>query len=62
MNYGAGISENAAEVSENALEVIKQKTGLTDKEITDVLSGKVINQKRLQEITKAVPNVENLFR
>jgi len=61
MNYGAGISENMAEVSENALEVIKQKTGLTDKEITDVLSGKVINQKRLQEITKAVPNVENLF-
>ena len=41
MQRGAGISENNAEVALATVEKIKDRTGLSEKDIQDILSGKL---------------------
>ena len=60
-NRGAGISENNAEVALAAIEKIKQNTDLSEKDIKDLLSGKLTDQAKLRQITENIGNVENLF-
>ena len=60
-NRGAGISENNAEVALAAKEVIKDKTGLTEKQIDDVLSGKDTDIRKLRKIRENIKSSENLF-
>lgn len=62
LNRAAGISENNAEVSENARQLIKDRTKLTDEDINDILSGKMVDQAKLRQITENIKSVENLFR
>lgn len=61
LQRGAGISENNAEVAIAAAERIKKRTGLTDKDINDILSGKMTDQAKLRKITENIKTVENLF-
>lgn len=60
-NRGAGISENNAEVALAAVEKIKQKTDLSEKDIKDLLAGKLTDQAKLRQVTENIGNVENLF-
>ena len=60
-NRSAGISENNAEVSLALKEKIKKKSGLTDKDVDDILSGKMTDQAKLRKITENIGGVENLF-
>lgn len=61
MNYGAGVSENNAEVALAAKERIKARTGLEDKDIDDIISGKMTDPAKLRKITENITDVENLF-
>lgn len=61
MNYGAGVSENNAEVALAAKERIKAKTGLEDKDIDDLIAGKLDDPAKLRKITENITDVENLF-
>lgn len=60
-NRGAGISENNAEVALAAVEKIRQRTDLSEKDIKDLLAGKLTDQAKLRQITENIGNVENLF-
>ena len=60
-NYGAGISENNAEVALAAREKIKERAGLTDEDINAMLDGKLTDIKKLRAISENISNVENLF-
>lgn len=61
-NRGAGISENNVEVALAAVEKIKERTDLSEKDIKDLLAGKLHDQAKLRQITEQIGNVENLFR
>lgn len=61
MNYGAGVSENNAEVALAAKERIKARTGLEDKDIEDLVAGKMHDPAKLRKITENITDVENLF-
>lgn len=61
LQRAAGISENNAEVAENAIDRIKNRAGLSDKDISDIISGKLTDQSKLRKITENIKNVENLF-
>ena len=58
---GAGISENNAEVALAAIEKIKDRTGLSDKEIQNIISGKDTDPAKLRKIQENIRNTENLF-
>jgi len=58
---GAGVAENNAEVALAAREKIKDRTGLEDKDIDDLLAGKLNDPKKLRAITENIKDVENLF-
>ena len=61
LQRGAGIDENNAEVAMNAMERIKDRTGLSEQEINDIISGKSTDQAKLRKIAENVKDVENLF-
>ena len=63
MNRSAGISENNAEVAMAAREKIKERTGLSDKDIDNIVEGKLDDPKKLRKITETIKgvDVENLF-
>ena len=61
LQRAAGISENNAEVAEHAIERVKNKTGLSEKDISDIISGKLTDPAKLRKITENIKTVENLF-
>lgn len=61
-NKGAGRSENNAEVALAIKEKIQQRTGMSDKDVDDILSGKLTDQKKLRQFAESALNSENLFQ
>lgn len=61
-NYGAGVDENAAEVSTNIRDSIVKKSGLSEEEVNDIFAGKSTNQKNIRKVAEAIKWSENLFR
>lgn len=60
-NRAAGVEENNAEVAMSVRELVKERTGLSEEDINDIIAGKQVDRKKLRKVAEVVGSSENLF-